>query len=103
LITPVNVSVWEETVALETALQTANYNGKYQYALSPYVQGALKNLPKDPGSGQFAIGTDGLLNGISVNTSNSVLNKGGVVGDWSNYHIYIWDGIDIVTDIYSLT
>jgi hypothetical protein len=102
LITPVTLTDWEDTVALETALQTANYNSKYQYALSPYVEGALKNLPKDPGSGQFAIDTNGSLNGNTVNVSNSVLNKRGVVGDWSYYNIYIWDGIDIVTDIYSL-
>jgi hypothetical protein len=58
---------------LETALRTANYNGSYKYALSPYVYGALSTLSKDTGSGQFAIDDKGHLNGNSIEISNSVL------------------------------
>jgi hypothetical protein len=86
---------------LETALRTANYNGKYNYVLNPYVNGYLSSLPKDTGSGIMAI-TNNQLNGIPVEVTNSVFTKGGIVGDWSQYFVFIWDaGIDITVDAVS--
>jgi hypothetical protein len=87
---------------LETALRTGNYNGKYQYIMNPYANGYFSVLPKDTGSGIMAI-TDGKLNGNVVDITNSVFTKGGIVGDWSQYFIFIWDsGIDITVDEKSL-
>jgi hypothetical protein len=72
--------------------------------LNPYANGYLSTLPKGDTttSGIMAI-TDNNLNGVNVLQTNSVYTKGGIVGDWSQYFIFIWDsGIDITVDEKSL-
>jgi HK97 family phage major capsid protein len=101
LITATAITDWQDTVALETALKTANYNGNYTYLLNPYVNGALTVLPKDAGSGIMAI-TDNKLNGNTVEVTNSVFTKGGIIGDWRQYMVFLWSGIDLTVDTISL-
>ncbi|MDR1097788.1 MAG: hypothetical protein LBL57_06620 [Tannerella sp.] len=83
-------------------MRSKNYSNEIKYAFNPYVYGNLSVLPKDAGSGIFAINEANVLNGNKIEISNSVLNKGGIIGDWSNYNIYVWDTIDIIADTISL-
>jgi hypothetical protein len=65
------------------------------------MNGILASTPKDTGSGLFLRDSLG-INGNAVEVSNSVFGSGGIIGDWSQFMMLIWGGIDLVVDEISL-
>ena len=101
VIAPTTVTSWTDTVAIESALQNANYNN-FKYGLNPMAKGFLTTLPKDSGSGLFALDNQG-VNGNGYDVSGNVFANGGVVGDWSQFMLFIWgDGIQLTIDAVTL-
>ena len=86
------------TVDMEEALEAANVTGNYTYIINPADKATLRKAKTDAGSGQFVY-SDGEINGIPALVTNACL--GIVVGDFSNYVIAQWGGIDLTVDPYT--
>lgn len=86
------------TVAMEQALDENNATGNYCYIVSPAVKAALRTAAKDSGSGLFTMENDE-INGLPVYCTNSC--AGAVVGNFEDYVIAQWGGIDLTVDPYT--
>jgi HK97 family phage major capsid protein len=103
---------WNHMVELETDINAANAPmGRRAYLTTPGVNGILKTVKKDAGSGIF-INENGMVNGYPMLfTSNvpSTLTKGSnsdchavIFGNWEELYVMQWGGIDLVVNPYSL-
>lgn len=86
------------TVAMEEALENANVNGNYSYIINPTIKATLRTTAKDAGSGQFVM-ENGEINGIPTYVTSA--SAGIVIGDFSDYVIAQWGGIDLTVDPYT--
>ena len=86
------------TVAMEKALDENNATGNFTYIVSPAVKATLRTAAKDSGSGLFTMENDE-INGLPVYCTNSC--AGCVVGNFEDYVIAQWGGIDLTVDPYT--
>jgi HK97 family phage major capsid protein len=100
LLTPVDVADYTDIVGIEGALEAANVQN-YTYVLSPAAKAALRTMPKESGQAIFVF-DNGEINGYKALSSNSVTAGNGFVGDWSDYIVAQWGGVDIIVDQYTL-
>lgn len=100
LITPATgaAATYAGTVAMEKALDENNATGNFSYIVSPAVKATLRTAAKDSGSGLFTMENDE-INGIPVYCTNSC--AGAVVGNFEDYVIAQWGGIDLTVDPYT--
>lgn len=98
LITASGAATYAGTVAMEQKLDENNATGNYCYIVSPAVKAALRTAAKDSGSGLFTMENDE-INGIPVYCTNSC--AGAVVGNFEDYVIAQWGGIDLTVDPYT--
>ena len=104
---------WANVVGLETAadLQNALF-GNLAYILHPSLVGAAKTKVKDAsGAGGFIFGNDGqgFLNGYRALRTNNIPTglaagedeHGIVFGNWADYFLGQWGGMDIIVDPYT--
>lgn len=104
---------WEQIVAMETQADTQNaLFGNLSYILHPSLVGKAKTKVKDAsGAGGFLFtgNGDGQLNGYNALRTNN-LPKGlrdtkdefGIVfGNWSDYFLGQWGGIELLVDPYT--
>ena len=89
---------YDGIVEMEQALEEANVTGNYTYIINPLSKAILRKAKTDAGSGQFVY-SDGEINGIPALVTNAC--AGIVVGDFSNYVIAQWGGIDLTVDPYT--
>lgn len=107
------VPTWANMVELETDINAANAKmGKRAYLTTPGVNGILKTVKKDAGSGIF-INENGMVNGYPMFFTSlvpSTLTKGtasGIAhailfGNWEELYVMQWGGIDLVVNPFSL-
>lgn len=88
-----------DIVDLEAELEEANVND-YVYIVSPSAKAVLRKTSKDSGSGQFVM-VDGEIEGRNVFVSSAVAKKGVVVGDFKDYVVAQWGGLDLTVDQYT--
>lgn len=88
-----------DIVDLEAELEEANVND-YVYIVSPSAKAVLRKTSKDSGSGQFVM-ADGEIEGRNVYVSSAVAKKGVVVGDFKDYVVAQWGGLDLTVDQYT--
>lgn len=86
------------TVAMEEELEDNNVHGELSYIVSPAAKATLRTTAKDSGSGLFVM-ENGEINGLPVYTSSAC--SGIVLGDWQEYVIAQWGGIDLTVDPYT--
>lgn len=89
-------------VAMEQALEEKNVSGNFMFLVSPATKAALKTTLKDTKnavSGYIMSGDE--VDGIKVLSTNSVTPKGLVLGNWADYVIGQWGGIDLTVDPYT--
>lgn len=98
LITASGAATYAGTVAMEQKLDENNATGNYCYIVSPAVKAALRTAAKDSGSGLFTMENDE-INGIPVLCTNSC--AGCLVGNFEDYVIAQWGGIDLTVDPYT--
>ena len=85
-------------VGLIQTLEEADVNGDIKYIVSPAIKASLKTTSKDSGSGLFVMeGNE--VDGIPVLSTSAC--KGIVVGNFEDYVIGQWGGIDLTIDPYS--
>jgi HK97 family phage major capsid protein len=102
LLSPItSISTFSDIVAIEGALESANTKGDYTYILAPDVKAAMRTMSKDAGSGRFVYDDKGEINGYKSYSTNSVEVGYGYVGNWNDYVLAQWGGVDIVVDPYS--
>ncbi len=108
-VAPVNsgVATFANMVKMETDVESANVNG-YTYIMNSGAKGILKTTPKVAGQPIFIL--DGSeMNGYPVLVSNHVAKElqvgadefGVLFGDFSQFIIGQWGGIDITVDALS--
>lgn len=90
---------FENVVDMEATLEEANVND-YCYIVSPSAKAILRKTSKDTGSGQFIM-QDGEIEGRDVYVSSAVVKKGVVVGDFKDYVVAQWGGLDLTVDPYT--
>lgn len=84
---------YEGTVDMEEAIESANVMGELTYIVSPKAKAALRKATKTDNGFTYE---NGEVNGIKVlSTSNC---KGVVLGNFSDYVIAQWAGVDLVID-----
>lgn len=98
LIETSGAATYAGTVAMEQKLDENNATGNYCYIVSPAVKASLRTAAKDSGSGLFTMENDE-INGIPVLCTNSC--AGAVVGNFEDYVVAQWGGIDLTVDPYT--
>lgn len=89
---------YDGTVDMEAKLDGVENNGNPSYIVSPSIKATLRKAKSDAGSGQFVY-ENGEINGIPCYCTKAA--KGIVLGDFSNYVIGQWGGIDLTVDPYT--
>lgn len=85
-------------VGMETSLENANVLGEYKFIVNPSIKGTLKTTEKATGTAQF------LMNGNEVDGIETLVTTnaaGIVIGNWNDYVIGQWGGIDLTVDPYT--
>lgn len=91
---------YTDLVALETALEDANVSGNKTFIVSPSAKGALKTTLKSTGvAGYLMEGNE--VNGYKVLSTSAVPSKGVIFGNFEDYVIAQWGGIDLTIDQYT--
>lgn len=88
---------FEDAIAMEQALEEANVYGDFHYVASPAAKHYLRTLPVDKGSGKFVMEGNDVL-GIPCLSTNSVVSKGLVLGDWSQFVVAMWGNMRMTID-----
>lgn len=91
---------YQDIVALETALAEANVKGNKVFIVSPSAQGILKTTLKSTGVAGYLM-EGNLINGYNTLSTSAVPTNGVVFGNFEDYVIGQWGGIDLTVDQYT--
>lgn len=87
-------------VDMEQALEDKNVTGNLAFIVAPNVKATLKTTLKSTGvSGYLMEG--GEVDGIPVYSTSACTSKGMLLGNFSDYVIGQWGGIDLTVDPYT--
>lgn len=89
---------YDDMVDYQAELAKANINGAKTIICSPSAYAALRLLKLDAGSGRFYLEGNQTVDGINVVVSNSVVDKGMILGDFAEMILAQWSGIDVTVD-----
>ena len=89
-----------DIVEMEEDLEDANVTGELTYIVSPSAKAILRTTAKDAGSGLFVMDNNE-INGIKVLSTSACTDKGVVLGNFNDYVIGQWGGIDLTVDPYT--
>lgn len=93
---------WAEIVAMETALGEANINSESAaYLARAGFRGYAKTTEKYAGTGQTLWERGNTVNGYACDITNQVIAGDLFFGDWANFLIGMWGGLDLLVDPYS--
>lgn len=91
---------YKDVVAMEAELEAANVRGDIKYIVSPSAKADLKTTDKGTDTGKYLMeGNE--VNGYPVLCTSAVAGKGVVMGNFSDYVIGQWGGIDLTVDPYT--
>ena len=88
-------------VALEQTLESANVGGNKVFIVSPTAKADLKTTVKASGTASFLMEGNEII-GYPALSSSAVAGKGVIFGDFSDYVIAQWGGIDLIVDPYTV-
>lgn len=91
---------YKDAVEMEKELEEANVYGEYGYVLSPSAKAVLRTTPIDKGSGRMVLDNNQVL-GINALSTNSVVSKGVILGNWSNFYLASFGALDLIVDPYT--
>ena len=90
-----------EYIALETDVAAANADvANMYYLINASARGALKSTEKATNTGQFVF-ENGEINGYPAIVSNQLANNDVLFGDFSQFVIGMWSGLDLTVDPYA--
>lgn len=88
---------YKDIVKMEADLEAENVRGDIKYIVSPSAKADLKTTDKGTDTGKYLMeGNE--VNGYPVLCTSAVADKGVVMGNWSDYVIGQWGGIDLTVD-----
>jgi len=97
---------YQEFVQMETDIAAANADvDGMAYVINARARGAAKTTLKFPGvNGSATIWEQGnTINGYAVETTNQIENGDVWFGNWADYIVAMWGGLDMMVDPYSLS
>ena len=89
---------YADMVEVIAMLEQQNVTGDIKFIVSPLIKAVLKTTSKDSGSGVFVM-EDGEVDGLPVLSTSACM--GLAVGNWADYVIAQWGGIDLTIAPYS--
>jgi HK97 family phage major capsid protein len=89
-----------EIITLEATLENAKVYGNLGYLVSPTAKATLRTTDKSGSSGKFIL-ENNEIEGQKTLSSGNVYASGIVLGNWEDYVIGQWGGIDLTIDPYS--
>lgn len=92
---------YADMVDMQKELMSKNINGNYKIVCSPSAYAQLRLIKMDSGSGRFYLEGNTTVDGIPVIVSNSVVENGLIMGDFSELIVAQWGGIDLTLDTVS--
>lgn len=91
---------YKDIVKMEADLENENVRGDIKFIVSPSAKADLKTTDKGNDTGKYLMeGNE--INGYPVLCTSAVAGKGIVMGNWSDYVIGQWGGIDLTVDPYT--
>ena len=91
---------YKDIVKMESDLESKNVRGDIKYIVSPSAKADLKTTDKGTDTGKYLMeGNE--VNGYPVLCTSAVSGKGVIMGNWSDYVIGQWGGIDLTVDPYT--
>ena len=88
---------YDDAVNMEAVLEGANVYGDYKYIVNPMAKAVLRTTSMDKGSGKFVYENNEIL-GVGALSTNSVVNKGVIIGDFKQMVIANFGALDITVD-----
>ena len=90
-----------EYIAIETDVAAANADvANMYYLINASARGALKSTEKATNTGQFVF-ENNEINGYPAIVSNQLANNDVLFGDFSQFVIGMWSGLDLTVDPYA--
>ena len=89
---------WDDIVLMQSELSHANFNASEgAFVANPAVTAVLKTTKKDAGSGRFVLENNN-IDGLNVFETTNVVNKGLILGVWSEFIVASFSGISLSID-----
>lgn len=92
---------YADVVNMEAALEGANVSGDIKFIVAPTAKAVLKTTVKGANANAGFIMQNGEVEGYNVLCSSAVAAKGVVMGNFSDYVIGQWGGIELTVDPYT--
>ena len=90
-----------EYIGMETDVAVANAEGgSMKYLVNASARGALKSTEKATNTGMFVFDNN-QINGYEAIVSNQLLNNDAIFGDFSQFIVGMWSGLDLTVDPYA--
>ena len=90
-----------EYIGMETDVAVANAEGgSMKYLVNASARGALKSTEKASNTGMFVF-ADNQINGYDAIVSNQLANNDAIFGDFSQFIVGMWSGLDLTVDPYA--
>lgn len=91
---------YKDIVKMEAQLENANVSGDIKFIVSPSAKADLKTSDKGTDTGKYIMEGNEMI-GYPVLSTSAVAGKGVIMGNWSDYVIGQWGGIDLTVDPYT--
>lgn len=91
---------YADVVNMEATLEGKNVSGNIQFIVSPSAKAVLKTTAKVDGASKFIM-ENNEIEGYPVLCTSAVAGKGVVMGNFADYVIGQWGGIDLTVDPYT--
>ena len=91
---------YKAVVAMEQALEEENVTGDLAFIVAPNVKATLKTTLKSNGVAGYLMEGDE-VDGIPVYSTSACTSKGMVLGNFNDYVIGQWGGVDLTVDPYT--
>ena len=91
---------YADVVNMEAALEDANVSGDIKFIVAPTAKAVLKTTAKVAGASKFIM-ENNEIEGYEVLCSSAVASKGVLMGNFSDYVIGQWGGIELTVDPYT--
>ena len=90
-----------EYIGMETDVAVANAEGgSMKYLINASARGALKSTEKASNTGMFVFDNN-QINGYDAIVSNQLVNNDAIFGDFSQFIVGMWSGLDLTVDPYA--
>ena len=90
-----------EYIGMETDVAAANADvANMFYLINASARGALKSTEKATNTGMFVFDNN-QINGYEAIVSNQLLNNDAIFGDFSQFIVGMWSGLDLTVDPYA--